>query len=145
MDLSSVCSKQLDSLVNSVFSRLSIVNVSGCDLVSILDNIQCPITLTLHREEKLDTEETSALVRAMETQVKEVVLGHDKRTELDIKTLTQYSGRGQCSVLHIVENDDGKEEYAEEMKNWARDKNWSWEADGDNGDTPIILYMFERV
>ena len=140
-----LCSKQLDSLINSVYRRLVIENVSGCDLVSILDNIQCPITLCLHREEKLDTEETSALVRAMESHVEKVLLGHDKRTELDIKTLTQYSGRGQCNVLHIVENDDGKEEYAEEMKNWARDKNWSWEADGDNRDTPIILYMFERV
>ena len=144
MDLTSVWSKHLDSLASSVTRRLVIMNVRGCNMVSLLASVQCQV-LCLHREEKLDTEETSTLVRAMENQVEKVVLGHEKMTMLDVKALTQYSGRGQCSVLHMVESDDDKEKYAEEMKNWARDKNWSWEADEDNGDIPIILYMFERV
>ena len=146
MDLTSVWSKHLDSLASSVTRRLVIMDVRGCKMVSLLDSVQCQV-LCLHREEKLDSEETSALVRAMENQVEKVVLGHEKMTMLDVKALTQYSGRGQCSVLHMVECDADKEKYAEEMKNWARDKNWSWEADGDNGesDLHLILYMFERV
>ena len=68
IDLSSVPAQHLSSLVSCVISYLSISNVSGCDLASLLTSIKCQV-LTI-RNQSLGREETKALLRAMESSVK---------------------------------------------------------------------------
>ena len=122
MDLSTVPAEHLASLVSCVTNLITIRGVSGCDMVSIMDSVKCEV-LSLQRQ-RLDNEETSALVRAMEARVEEVVLGGRKQTLLDVTALIQYSGQGRCKEIGIMEKSDDEEKY-EEMKNWAEDKQWS--------------------
>ena len=70
----------------------------------------------------LGSEETRALVRAMESNVIGICLG--PQIDLDIAILTQYSGKGKCFwVSHYHYNDDNR--FVEEMLSWGRRmKNW---------------------
>ena len=124
MDLSTVPAEHLASLVSCVTKRVVISEVSGCDMVSILNCVKSKF-LSLHREKRLDNEETSALVRAMETRVEQVVLGGSEKTLLDVTALIQYSGQGRCQLIDMIEDSDDEEKYEDEMKNWAEDKQWS--------------------
>ena len=124
MDLSTVPAEHLASLVSCVTNLITIRGVSGCDMVSIMDSVKCEV-LSLQRQ-RLDNEETSALVRAMETRVEEVVLGGREQT-LDVTALIQYSGQGRCQLIDmiLIEKSYDEEKYEEDMKNWAKDKQWS--------------------
>ena len=73
VDLASVPAEHLASLASCVINDLIINNVSNCDLVSILDSVKCK-GLKINRQ-TLSSEETQALVRAMESRVEVVVLG----------------------------------------------------------------------
>ena len=201
IDLSSVPAQHLSSLVSCVISYLSISNVSGCDLVSLLTSIKCQVLTirnqSLGREEtkallqamvsvvkerlnlcnvdlspvpaqflaslascvtrdisisnvsgwgrlltslklrcdelyiqkqNLGKEETQALVQAMESGVKRVMLANE--VKLDIETLTKYSGQGVCSVIYLYVGQwcsmsyTEANRYGEELRTWAGRKNW---------------------
>ena len=123
VDLSSVPRSHLASLVSYLSCGLDIFNVTGCDLINILDNVKTEKLRIIRRS--LNKEETRALVQAMETRVKELGLRdqmmRDQMT-LDIRTLLDYSGNGMCSEVECL----GKtaENYREELTSWAMDRNW---------------------
>ena len=94
-------------------------------MVSILDRVKCDALFLRREERRLSSEETWALVRAMETRVEEVSLGNMEKTLLDVTALIQYSGRGRCRRLYISEHSDDEEKYGEELKNWASDRQWT--------------------
>ena len=145
MDLASVPPVHLASLTSCVTSRVGIINVSNCDLVSILDSLQC-IRLLMNRQ-TLSSEETRALVRAMESRVEHVWLGYggyvvvvrgSGEVSLDIRVLTQYSGQGECRRVRC--EDVAATRYREEMRSWAQRINWRVEKDLDN----VIVIKFPQ-
>ena len=134
MDLASVPAEHLVALASCVTERVQIRNVSNCDLVSILDTVKCE-WLDISRQ-TLSSEETRALVRAMESRVKVVILTCDKGDgSLDIRALTQYSGQGKCVRVGFF--DDEARRYREELRSWAQKINWSVT---DDGTGHYILY-----
>ena len=67
-DLASVPPEHLTSLVSCVAGKVEIMNISGCDLVTIIDSVKCE---DLHiYNQCLGGEETQALLRAIESRVK---------------------------------------------------------------------------
>ena len=67
VDMSSVPAEHLASLAACVTMDVGIYNVSNCDLVSILDSVNCKwLCICI---QSLSSEETRALVRAMESRV----------------------------------------------------------------------------
>ena len=94
IDLSSIPSEKLTSLFSSVTGCIDINNASGLTSL-VLESLKCDVFYV--NGISLGTEETRALVQAMETRVKEVRLGG--RVTLDTEALLQYSGQGRCSLL----------------------------------------------
>ena len=70
--------------------------------------------------QSLWSEETQALVRAMESCLEQVWL-YDGVT-LDISDLMEYSGQGKCRKIDCYH--DTKERYREKLRTWAASKNW---------------------
>ena len=66
VNLSSVPAEQLTSLASCVKGFWKIENVSGCDLVSLLDSLQCGVLKI--KSQKLRKEEIQAIVRAMKVR-----------------------------------------------------------------------------
>ena len=66
LDLASVPGEHLASLASCVTESVIIENVSNCDLVSILDRVKCEWLFI--SSQSLSSEETRALVRAMECE-----------------------------------------------------------------------------
>ena len=118
VDLTSVPAEHLASLVSSVTYWVHIWNVSGCDLVTILDSVksQC-LGIKYH---SLGSEKTQALVQAMESRVEEVWLHN--RVTLDIRDLIEYDGQGKCR--QVWTDRDTADRYREQLWTWARSKNW---------------------
>ena len=114
VDLASVPTEHLASLASSVKISLHIINVRTTTLVNILDNIECKYLAI--KEQSLGREETQALVRAMESRVEYMELCDG--VSLDITTLTQYSGHGQCERVWCGVR------YREEVINWGQRINW---------------------
>ena len=131
VDLASVPAEHLASLTSCVTSYLFISNVSNCDLISILDNLQS--NKLWIDSQSLSTEETQALVRAMETGVGSVWLGYKGEVNLDVKSLTQYSGQGKCWCLSYLGNTAKR--YREELRTYAQKISWSVDdkTDRENG------------
>ena len=123
VNLSQVPAQHLASLASCVTNYLSINNVSGCDLVTILSSVKCHLLIIIRQS--LGREETRALVQAMESGVTEVRL-YDEVT-LDIETLTEYSGQGVCREVVIMGDTAGR--YREKMRTWANSRNWRLEYD----------------
>ena len=124
-DLSPVPAQHLASLASCVTNELSIWNVSGCDLVSILSSLKCErLDITSQRVRRV---ETRALVQAMETGVKRVELCGG--VTLDMETLAEYSGQGACREVELY--GDTAARYRGELVTWARSRNWRVDADGD--------------
>ena len=73
VDLASVPAHNLASLIACVMGAIHISNVSGCDLVSILQSIRSKVLDICCQ--RLDSEETGALVQSMESSVEVVWLG----------------------------------------------------------------------
>ena len=94
VNLSSVPADHLASLASCVTVNVNIRNVSGCDLSTILDSLHCK-RLSISRQ-SLSSEETQALVRAMEAGVENTVLG-SRDVTLDIEALAGYSGQGSLT------------------------------------------------
>ena len=120
VNLSKVPTQHLVSLVSRV-TNLWITDVTGCDLVALLESANCRI-LSIKRQ-SLGREETQALVRAMESRV-EMVMLYD--VKLDMETLPKYSGQGRCRFLEAetYEITTGLN-YTEKLKTWAKEKTWS--------------------
>ena len=114
VDLTSVPAEHLASLVSSVRWRVSIGNIIGCDLVTILDSVKSKVLWI--SSQSLSSEETQALVRAMESHVEEVELDGD--VTLDIKVLMEYNGQGKCRKL--ICNYIAATRYRDQLNTWAR-------------------------
>ena len=112
VDLTSVPAEHLASLISTVTRRVTIAKVSGCSLVTILDHVRGS-WLDLYQSLDMDSEETRALVRAMERRVKRLVLLGG--VTLDIRVLMEYSGQGKC------EKWSG---YMEQLRTWASSMGW---------------------
>ena len=85
-DLSTVPTKPLASLASRVKGIVHIDEVTGCDLVTIFDSLNCQeLSITSQR---LGREETKALWRAMKSCVRNVSL-YDV-DELDVEALPEF-------------------------------------------------------
>ena len=121
-------------------------NVSGCDLVTILDSVQSKVLYI--RLQSLDSEETKALVQAMESSVEKVWLNEEET--LDIKALIEYSGQGKCDWFCESQNPHVQSR-REQLKTWAASINWevNWDEKraidvqrpGSNGRTETLNYL----
>ena len=90
-------------------------DVTGCDLLRFIDSLRCE---WLYIGVNLGSEETQALVKAMESHVVNLrIRAVPGRMTLDIKALTEYSGQGKCSRIQSPSHE-------EEIKTWAQSKNW---------------------
>ena len=118
VNLSYIPAENLASLVSSVERDVDIRNVSGCGLVTILNSVKIE---QLHiRRQSLDSEESRALVRAMESRVREVELLEE--VTLDITALMEYSGQGKCGQVECYY--DSASRYREDFRTLAQNKNW---------------------
>ena len=122
VELSSIPADHLASLVSCVTSDVQIRNtVSGFDLVRFIDSLRCKWLLI---GVIMGTEETQALVKAMESHVVNVMIRGSWKMTLDITELTKYSGQGKCSQIHCYGYVDV---FKEELMTWAQRKNWKTE------------------
>ena len=118
LDLVSVPAEHLASLAASVTEEANISNVTNCDLTPFLDNIKC--NMLYIKNQRLGTEETRALVRAMESHVDTLRL----EVKLDIRALTQYTGEGKCQfVLLDVKT---RKKYRRKIRRWVKSKSANW-------------------
>ena len=125
VDLTSVPAEHLASLVSCVEWTVKISN-NTC-VVTILDNVNC--TNLVIEFQSLSREETAALVRAMESRVRDVSLNNE--VTLDIGGLMDYSGQGKCEVLKCWA-DDTADRYREQLMTWAKSRSgcgWEWSDD----------------
>ena len=118
VDLTSVSDEHLASLVSSVSRSVGIVNVRGCGLITILDSVKSR-DLSI-RDQSLGSEETQALVQAMESRVESIFLS--RGVTMDIRDLMEYNGNGKCRVLMC--SGDTIERYREKLRTWAMVRNW---------------------
>ena len=117
VDLTSVPAEHLASLISCVERKVKISNNTSC-VVTILDSIRCDLVIEF---QSLSSEETAALVRAMESRVRDVFL-YDEVT-LDIGGLMDYSGQGKCKVLTTADR------YREQLMTWVKSRSgcgWEW-------------------
>ena len=119
INLTSVPAEHLASLASSATGWVDIHNVSGCDLVTILDSVKSDRLIIL--KQSLGNDETRALVRAMESRVEKVML--DGMVTLDIGSLMDYSGQGKCVMVTFYE--DTEDIYKEQLKALATSINWA--------------------
>ena len=119
VDLASVPAEHLASLASCV-TGLVFLNSARCDIIPVLKSIKTRELNILDRS--LSSEETRALVRAMETRVEVVGLGGGEEVSLDIRALTQYSGQGKCRVVKCLYYTADR--YREEVETWAQRINW---------------------
>ena len=123
VDLASVSAKHIRALASCATMSLSIENVRNIDMTIFLASMKCPpwslgLAMTIAAQ-NLGSEETRALVRAMETNVK--MLHIEDKVILDIAELTQYSGQGAC---YYVSCRDKTAEAYEQLRTWALRNNW---------------------
>ena len=114
VDLASVPAEHVASLAACVTEDVMIDNVHSCDLVNILDNIECQSCRIY--DQSMNREESLALVQAMESQVEKVDLWGG---EVDIRALTQYNGKGECG--EVLYNGG----YIDEIRRWAKSIDWN--------------------
>ena len=119
IELTSVPTEHLTSLTSSVTKSVNIWKVSGCDLATILDSVKSKVLSIIGLS--LGSEETQALVRAMESGVEEVRLFGG--VTLDIRVLNEYNGQGKCREVMCYS--DTAPRYKEQLRTWARSRNWS--------------------
>ena len=77
--------------------------------------------------QSLGRQETQALVQAMESGMGHV--GLLSEVTLDIEAFTEYSGHGACKK--VVLKKDVVARYREELRTWARSRNWRVALDND--------------
>ena len=83
--------------------------------MTVLSSVQCRALAIANT--MLTTADTQELVAAMVTRVKMVALGRD--VTLDMDTLAQYDGKGECEEV-VLECD----RYGLQVKAWAKNIGW---------------------
>ena len=121
VDLSSVPTERLSSLVSSVTETIHIKNVSGCNLVNIIDSFN-KIQFCCFGSQILNQSSTKALVGVLEDRVSRVALSN---VTLDIQALVKYSGQGTCMCRNVACAGDTAARYRGEMISWAIRRNWA--------------------
>ena len=126
-DLTKIPAVHLASLVSCVTEQVNIRNVTGfrSHLVTLLDGVKSKMLMITRQ--KLGSEETRALVRAMESRVEKVYL----YINIDTNVLLEYSGQGKCKDLwcdKAIVNDD----MLRELRTWATTRNWLMTQDAYN-------------
>ena len=126
VDLTSVPAEQLTSLTSSVTDGVQIENVSGFSLVNFMDNVKSK-QLEISSQ-SLGSEETHALVRAMESRVEKVRLHGEVKLDIGV-LIFEYSGRGKCGEIEgfsFTENYSRNYRYGyiDKLKQWAQIRNW---------------------
>ena len=99
VDLSSVPTKYLASLASCVTRNFEIQRIGNSNLSTVLDNVKC-IFLGICNQ-SLGSEETWALMRAMESRVEMVQLGLRAKLSPNITAVTLYSGQGKCRMVEV--------------------------------------------
>ena len=119
VDLTSIPIERLSSLVSFGIGPwfISIKNVSGCNLVDIIDSYNKILGCSFENQ-ILGSEETKALVRVMDTRVEFLKL--DSVT-VDIEALLKYNGQGTCRTITYV----GDTATREILRSWAQSRNWA--------------------
>ena len=139
VDLTSVPAEHLTSLTSSVMEHVGIAinidKVSICDLVTILDSVKSE-EMSIIRQ-SLGSEETQALVQAMESHVEQVWLGWG--VTLDIRVLMKYNGQGKC--WKVLCDRDTTRKYEEQLRTWAKSRNWKVDCEDDR----IVRMVLERT
>ena len=135
-DLTSVPEEDLASLVSNVTEHFSILNVSGCDLVSLLDSVKSKMLSV--KKQSLGSEETLALVRAMESHVERVCLYEE--VTLDISSLMRYIGQGECRRVDSYW--DTATRYSAELRTWASSKAWTVTSGGPSCTVKFTSIIF---
>ena len=131
LDLGSVPDGHLQALVRCVTGDVQIINLANCDMSALLD---CVNSRELLLSQKLNQEETEALVRAMTSRVEVVHLGDQYGcgdVQFDVETITKYRGDGKCRAIRWKWNWSpslkrwiGRMDL-ENTEWWAREMNWS--------------------
>ena len=139
LDISAVPAEDMASLVKCVQVSVHISNATG-DLGTIVGSVKCDY-LTIN-DTMLGAGQTESLVAAMVTGVKGAGLWGG--VTLDMGTLAQYDGTGECGWVEL-HGTDTVEKYGEEVKEWAQ--RIGWETDEDPGYLRIkrILQNIEAV
>ena len=122
INLSSGPAEHLASLVSCVTGLLHIRNISGCGLGPILDSVQSEWLVIFGQS--LGSEETRALVRAIESGVAVEIVELSGELTLDIKAMIEYSGQGKCREVWCY-IDIGV--FKEDLRTWAQSRNWKWQ------------------
>ena len=94
VDITGVPTEDMAKLLECVTGNVYMENLRG-DVTSVFSNINC-VVLAIDKM-SLSPVDTQALVSAMDTRVDEVHLY--KNVTLDLETLTQYDGTGNCGFL----------------------------------------------
>ena len=131
VDLGSVPAGQLGSLAACLkdptkgniqsANGLGIENVTNCDFISIMDNVEI-VDLLLDKVTLLN-EDTKSIARAMTSgRVRVLTLGKEGVT-LDINTmLVNYKGEGRCSAIKAF--GESAKKYKNDIKKWAMHMGW---------------------
>ena len=149
-NLASVPAEHLAYLVSCVTSRVTIIDDDiGSDLiVTILNNVRSE-ELEMSNQ-NLETEETEALVRAMESYVErltflvcpqmcwgEVILDIRVLTRyliiimmIMMMMMTRYNGQGRCRELSCYYPTSAR--YGAQLKAWAHSRHWSVTQDDED-------------
>ena len=130
VDLSSIPAGHLSSLASCVTGGVHVRNVSVSGLSPLLSSLQCE-RLCISRQ-ALNTEETEAMVRAMERGVERVTLGLTwaRGSIMDIRAFTSYNGAGKCSRVDCHVDKAGR--YKKDLMTWAQRNNWNVTVDSYN-------------
>ena len=123
VNLASIPAEHMGSLVSYVTEKVDIHPDAICDLVTILDSVNISGVLFVGRR-TLSNDETQALVRALETRVKTVVL----EFKLTAEVFAMYSGLGKCRSVKCWFDgwyDDATDASTRGMlREWAIIKGW---------------------
>ena len=120
VNIAKLPAEHLVSLVSCVTERVFIKDVRNFDMVTLLDSVQC-VMLRISCQ-NLSTEETWAMVRAMESNVEVLALGLEGDITLDITVLSQYSGQGKC--YRVTCHQLFKAMYEKQVRSWAQKIKW---------------------
>ena len=135
VNLSTIPTDHLISLMSSVTDTFDIYdNVTGCDLVTILDSLQCN-EIGLGFNDLGKEEEAQALVRAMESRVERLYIHDTLGMDIHVRNLTEYSGQGRCRVLECKGVTDVF--FCYELIKWASKTEWHFLRHQDEEDEEL--------
>ena len=128
-DLSTVPTKHLASLVSIVKDSVYIEKVTGCDLVTIFDSLNCrELSIT---NQRLGREKTKAVWRAMKTSRVRLVRLYDV-DKLDVEALPKFPELGRH--IHLSCWSSTEVTYARKLRRWAHREGWAYEIITKKGD-----------